>query len=138
MNQTVKNIVIVVMGWLLGSVVNGALVMVSTTVIPLPEGVDISTLENLQMAIPLFQPKHFLMPFLAHFLGTLAGAWLAARLQKTHPLRFSMGIGLIFFIGGVINNSMLMPPWWFVAVDLIFAYFPAAFFGYWLSLKGRR
>lgn len=137
MNQIVKNILTVMIGWLLGSLVNGFVVMMSTKVVPLPEGVDVSTIESLQKAIPLFQPKHWVMPFLAHALGTLSGAYLASLIAKKHPLRFALGIGLIFFIGGVVNISMLRPPFWFIAIDLVLAYFPQAYVGYWLSQKSK-
>ena len=45
--------------------------MMSSSLIPPPEGADVTTLEGLKTSMHLFQPKHFLMPFLAHALGTL-------------------------------------------------------------------
>ena len=42
----------------------------------------------------LFEPKHFLFPFLAHALGTFAGAWLAAFIAASYKMRFALGIGI--------------------------------------------
>ena len=80
-------ILAVIAGLVVGSLVNMALVMLSGHVIPPPAGVDTATTEGLKAAMPLFEPKHFLFPFLAHAVGTLVGAFglnqelLAQRVQ---------------------------------------------------------
>ena len=51
-----------------------ALVTASPLVIPPPAGVDVSDPQSLSESIHLFEPKHFVFPFLAHALGTLVGA----------------------------------------------------------------
>lgn len=63
----------VVLGMVVGSVVNMGLVMAGGHVIAPPAGADLTTAEGWQAAMPLLQPRHFLFPFLAHALGTLAG-----------------------------------------------------------------
>lgn len=135
MNPIVKNILAVVVGAVVGSVVNMSLITISGSVIPPPNGADVTTMEGLQAALPLFEPKHFIFPFLAHALGTLVGAYLAARIAANNKMRFAMGIGVLFLIGGISNTFMLPSPVWFTAVDLIFAYLPMAYLGGKMAIK---
>ena len=63
-----RNVLAVIVGILVGSVVNMALINLSSSIIPPPLGVDVTTEEGLKAGIHLFEPKHFIMPFLAHAL----------------------------------------------------------------------
>ena len=127
MNPILKNILAVVIGVFIGGALNMIIIMMSGSVIPPPEGADLKTMEVLKAAMHLMQPKHFLMPFLAHALGTLLGAYLAALIATKHKMRYALGIGIWFLIGGIINIFMLPSPIWFTAVDLILAYLPMAY-----------
>lgn len=119
----------VVAGIIVGSVVNGAIVAVGPSLVPPPEGVDVSTSEGLRAALPLFSPINFLPPFLAHALGTLTGAFVAAKLATTHRMRVALGIGVVFLAGGIAAVAMLGGPLWFIAADLGLAYIPMAWLG---------
>ena len=133
MNATVKNILAVVLGLVLGSVVNMGIIMISGSIIPPPDGADVTTMEGLKETMHLFQPKHFIFPFLAHALGTFVGAFLAALIAVNHKIKFALSIGCLFFIGGIINTVSLPSPAWFTIVDLVVAYIPMAWLGYKLS-----
>jgi hypothetical protein len=135
MNPIIKNIIAVIAGFILGSIINMSLITVSGSIIPAPNGADVTTLEGLTTTIHLFEPKHFLFPFLAHALGTLGGAFLVAKIAATHKLIFGMSIGFLFLVGGVANILMLPSPLWFTLVDLIGAYLPMAYAGYQLASK---
>lgn len=136
MNPIVRNTLAVIVGFLVGSGVNMALVMVGPLVIPPPAGTDLSTMEGLAAALPLFEPKHFLFPFLAHALGTLVGAFVAAKLAATHKLAMALVVGVLCLIGGVANAFMLPAPVWFIALDLIVAYLPMAWLGWRFARNG--
>ena len=127
MKPGVKNILAVVAGALFGSAVNMGLIMVSGSIIPPPDGADITTMEGLKASMHLFQPKHFIFPFLAHALGTFAGAFLAAKMAATNKLGIAFLIGLIFLAGGIANVFMLPSPAWFSVFDLLGAYLPMAY-----------
>ena len=86
MNPIARNILAVIIGFVVGSLVNMALVNVGPSVIPLPEGADVSTMDSLRASMKLFTPVNFLFPFLAHALGTLTGAFVAAKLAVSHVL----------------------------------------------------
>lgn len=129
MNPIVKNILAVIAGLLVGSIVNMGIVMISGSIIAPPEGGDITTMEGLKATIHLFEPKHFIFPFLAHAMGTLVGAFVAAKIAATKKMTMALLIGVFFFIGGAINVSMLGGPLWFTVLDLVVAYLPMAYLG---------
>jgi len=127
MSPILKNIIAVIAGVLFGSLVNGGIIMVSGSIIPPPDGSDVTTMEGLKASMHLFEPKHFLMPFLAHSLGTFAGAFLAIKIAATHQMKIALGIGFLFLAGGITNVFMLPSPLWFSVLDLTIAYIPMAF-----------
>lgn len=137
MNQRVKNIVIVISAIVIGGILNMALIMISSKIIPPPEGVDLTTMESLKSSMHLMQPKHFLMPFLAHALGTLLASFLVCRWVNNHHLKYAIGIGIWYLIGGIMNVFMLPSPLWFTVTDLTLAYLPMAYWGYFIGFKER-
>ncbi|SKB48009.1 hypothetical protein [Maribacter arcticus] len=135
MNPTFKNVLAVVAGIIIGSIVNMGIIMISGSIIPPPEGGDITTMEGLKSTMHLFEPKHFLFPFLAHALGTLVGAFVAAKIAATRKQLMALLIGVFFLIGGSISISMLDGPMWFNALDLLMAYIPMAYLGWMFANK---
>lgn len=129
MNPVLKNTLAVVAGIIGGSVVNMGIINLSGSVIPPPTGAEVTTMEGLKTTMHLFEPKHFLMPFLAHALGTLAGALIAASIAATRKMTFALVIGCFFLAGGIANVVMLPSPLWFTVTDLVFAYLPMGFLG---------
>lgn len=129
MNPILRNILAVFAGVVLGSTVNMSIIMVSSSIIPPPEGVDVTTVEGLKASMHLFQPINFLMPWLAHALGTLTGAFLTAFLAANNKMKFALGIGVLFLVGGTINVFMLPSPMWFNIADLAGAYIPMGYLG---------
>jgi hypothetical protein len=129
MHPILRNILAVIAGLIGGSLVNMGIIAISGSLIPPPADADVTTMEGLKATMHLFEPKHFLMPFLAHALGTLAGAYLAARLAASHKLKFGIAIGCFFLLGGLINVFLLPSPVWFSATDLILAYIPMGYLG---------
>lgn len=127
MNPIIRNIVAVIAGLIVGSFVNMSLIMVSGSMIPPPAGADMTTMEGLQAAMPLMEPKHFVMPFLAHALGTFVGALVAAMIAVSHKMMIALGIAVFFMLGGLLNAFLLPAPVWFIALDLIVAYLPMGY-----------
>ena len=124
-----KNILAVVIGLIIGGTVNMSIIMNSASIIPPPAGTNITTMEGLQAAMPIMEPKHFLLPFIAHALGTLVGAIIATSIAADNKMRFAMAIGIFFLIGGIWNIVVLPSPLWFTVVDLALAYIPMAYLG---------
>ncbi len=130
-----RNILAVVVGLFACMVVNGVLSALSVTVIAPPEGVNVNDPKSLIENIGRFEPKHFIMPFLAHALGSVVGAAVAALIAASRKLRFAMAIGCVHLLGGIAASMMIPAPTWFIALDLVVAYLPAAFLGGWLVTR---
>jgi hypothetical protein len=127
MSPTLKNFLAFVAGLIFGSLVNMGIITISGSIIPPPTGADVTTTEGLKASMHLFGPQHFIFPFLAHALGTFAGAFVAAWLAATNKMRVAIGIGIFFLVGGIASMFMLPSPVWFAVVDLVGAYIPMAY-----------
>lgn len=110
-----------------------ALINLGGVLVPPPAGVDMSTMDTVRASLPLLAPRHFVFPWLAHGLGTLLGAYLAARLAVSRKLASSLAIGGLFFAGGSVMVKLVGGPSWFIAADLLLAYFPMAYLGFLLA-----
>ncbi|MEO7176016.1 MAG: hypothetical protein ABIV51_09060 [Saprospiraceae bacterium] len=127
MSPFLRNVLTVLAGVLAGGIINIGIIFLSGYIIPLPAGADVSTMEGLKATMHLLEPKHFIMPFLAHAIGTFFGAFIAARIAKERKMRFAYIIGLFFLIGGIANALMLPAPIWYIGLDLMLAYIPMAY-----------
>ena len=134
-NSLFNRFLAVISGIILGSAVNMVLIEMSGSIIPPPNGVDVTTMEGLIKALPFFETKHFLFPFLAHAGGTFIGAMFSTLIAKSKQFILAMIIGCLFLLGGILNVVMLPSPLWFSLVDLILAYLPMAYLGYLIGMK---
>ncbi|MBX3243696.1 MAG: hypothetical protein KF685_04400 [Acidobacteria bacterium] len=134
----VRNILAVIAGIVVGSIVNMAIAMVlGPAVIPFPPGTDMSTPEGVTAALPLLETRHFMVPFAAHALGALVGALVAALISLSHKLTVALIVGGFFLLGGIAASLMIPAPVWFIALDLIVAYIPMAWIGAKLAGAGK-
>ena len=131
MGKILRNIFAVLLGLVVGSVVNMAIVVAGPALIPPPAGVDVTNAESVAQSIHLFGPQHFVMPFLAHALGTLVGALVAYLVAASRKAGFAWAISVLFLAGGVAASFMIPAPAWFMAADLLLAYLPMA----WLAIR---
>lgn len=137
MGRKLRLILAVVAGVIVGSIVNMGLILISGVIIPPPAGADVTTAEGLRESLHLFQPRHFIFPFLAHALGTLVGAVVATRLTPERRPGPAYVVAGVFLVGGIANVIMLPVPTWFSVVDLTLAYLPAAWLGHRLASRRR-
>jgi len=133
MNPILKNVIALLLGWFIGAGVNMGLIYLGPQIIPPPANLDMTTLEGLKAGIPLLEFKHFVFPFLAHALGSLTGAFFAAKIAANRTRVLAMVIGIIFMLGGISMARMVPQPTWFTLADLLLAYIPMAFIGWKLS-----
>ena len=129
MPQILRNTLAVVAGIVTGSVVNMAIITVGPMVIPPPDGVDMSDMDKFDENLKLLKPANFVAPWLAHALGTLVGAFVAAKIAASHKMKIALAIGVFFLLGGIAMVAMLGGPLWFSVVDLIGAYLPMGYLG---------
>ncbi len=129
MHPILRNILAIVAGFLIGSMVNMAIVAIGPMLIPPPQGVDMSDMDKFAENLKLLKPANFVAPWLAHALGTLVGALIAAKLAASHKMKVALGIGVLFLLGGITMVSMFGGPIWFTLLDLIGAYIPMGYLG---------
>ncbi|NOT37720.1 MAG: hypothetical protein HOP11_10125 [Saprospiraceae bacterium] len=133
MNPILRNILAVVAGLLIGGAINSLIILMSGSLIAPPSGVDVNDVESIRANIHLYEPKHFLMPFLAHAIGTLVGAFAAIKIGANNHMRLGLIVAVFFLVGGIIAATMIPAPTWFIALDLVIAYLPMAYIAYKLS-----
>ncbi len=135
MNPTLQNVLAFVGAALIGMLVNMSLVYLGPSIIALPEGADMTTPEGIKAAMPLLELKHFIFPFLAHALGTLAGAFAVAKLAASNKKYLALAIGGFFLLGGIYMVTLVGGPLWFTVLDLVGAYIPMGWLGWNLATK---
>ncbi|MCH8559041.1 MAG: hypothetical protein LAT84_14560 [Balneolia bacterium] len=138
MSSKLRNILAVVAGILAGMIINSGIIWIGGILVPPPEGVDTSSAEALREGIHLFGPLNFLVPFLAHAVGTFAGAFLASLISATGKMRAAMIVGFVFLAGGITASILIPAPAWFIILDLLIAYLPMAYLAGWLVIKMKR
>lgn len=135
MLKLLRNVTAFLVGLFIGGAVNMALITISPSLIPPPAGVDVTNAESLASAIHLFEPRHFIMPFLAHAMGTLIGALIAFLIAASYRVQIAYLIGLLFLCGGIAASFMIPAPAWFTALDLLAAYLPMAWLAVWIGTR---
>lgn len=133
-----RNILAVIVGLVVGSIANMALVKIGYQAVPPPAGLDVNDMESFKANGHLLEPKHFVFPFLAHAVGTLVGAVVAHVIAATRRQAMSVVIGVVFLLGGIAACFMIPAPVWFIALDLLLAYVPMALIGACLGGKLRK
>jgi hypothetical protein len=128
MHPILRNILAAIAGIVVGSFVNMSLVMLGHKIFPI-EGIDPNDMEAMASVMPTLDAKYFVFPFLAHAVGTLVGAALAAWIAASHQMIFALVIGFFFLLGGIAASFLLPAPTWFVVTDLVLAYIPMAWIG---------
>lgn len=129
MHPFIKSGLAVLAGIFVGGIVNFGIIILSSSIIPPPNGVDVSNIESIKTNIHLYKPIHFLFPFLAHALGTFSGAVLAIKISKQTKIEYM--VALVFLYGGISMITQVPSPIWFTVLDLGLAYIPMA----WLAKK---
>ena len=126
MNTILKNILVILAGGLIGMVVNMGLIITGNQFIPFDDGIN-------PMNATMWEIKYFLFPFLAHAIGTLSGAFIAAKFSASYHMVFAICIGIFFLLGGISMVFIMPAPVWFIVADLSLAYIPMGWYGWKLT-----
>ena len=139
MNPIVKNILAVLAGVIIGSIINMGILVLGKFIAPPPGGCDMFSMAQeefmtcLKTAIPSFATSDYITPFLAHAVGTLVGAFTAAKIAANRNLIFALVIGAWFLYGGVSAIQQFGGAMWYKVLDLVAAYIPTAYLGWMLA-----
>ena len=126
MKQTLKNIAIVILGIIVGMIVNIGLIILGGTIFLPSENFEPMNAMNWDF-------KYFIFPFLAHSIGTLSGALIVSKLSNKSSIILPLIVGLYFLLGGIYMITILPAPMWFVLLDVILGYIPMALLGWKLA-----
>ena len=124
-----RAILAVIVGLVIGGVVNSTFEWLGTVLIGSPAGSDMTTTEGVRASVHLMQPQHFIFPFLADVFSSLVGAFAAAKIAGRYHLMAAMNVALLFLAMAIHIYSAIPFPGWFMAVDFLFAYIPMAWIG---------
>lgn len=138
MHPTLRNILAVLAGIVLGGILNMTIINITGNIVSLPAGVNPNDIESIKQNMHLYEAKHFVFPFLAHALGSLLAGFVAAFLSVSNQIKLAIFAGGFFIIGGIMMAKMLPTPIWFEALDVIVAYFPMAFLGGKLAINFKK
>ena len=86
-------------------------------------------IESIKANFDKFTTKHYIVPFLAHALGSIAGVVVGCSIAASHKFKIAMGLGIFHLLGGIAAAVMIPAPLWFIVVDLVLAYIPMAWLG---------
>jgi len=123
MNTILKNILALLGGGLIGMIVNMGLIIAGNQLIPFEDSIN-------PMNATMWEIKYFIFPFLAHAIGTLSGAFVAAKFAASYKMTMAICIGIFFLLGGISMVFILPAPVWFIIVDLFLAYIPMGWLGW--------
>ena len=128
MKQLFRNIIFLILGIVLGSIVNMGLIVTGGYIFPFPDNANLMNATDWKII-------YFLFPFLAHSIGTLSGAFVASKLSKKYHIIIPVIVGLYFLSGGIYMVMILPAPIWFICLDLIICYIPMCLLGWSLNKK---
>jgi len=131
----VRSILAVICGAIVGGVFNMAVIMLSWSIYPPPDGANMSDPATLNMYVQSLPLPAVLMILVAHAGGALVGGLVAAMIARRSPLLLGAIVGGLFLLGGIVNVMSIPRPLWFAVVDLVL-YVPCGIVG--ASLAARR
>ena len=124
-----RNIIGFIVGYVAGSAVNFALIMVNMAAL-MPAGTDFTTPDGINAAMANLQPLNFAVVFLAHALGTFVGVVVAMLIAVSQKYKIALCVGALFLSGGIYAALVIGAPLWFEAADILLAYIPMAYLGW--------
>jgi hypothetical protein len=129
-----RSILAVVVGVVLAHVVIVGIEIIDWVIYPPPPGFDMHDPAAVRQLMATMPAGAFAMVALGYFLGTVVGAWVAARIARRSPVVCAIVVGGVLLALGVVNLLTIPHPAWFWPVSL--AAFPL---GTWIGLLiGRR
>ena len=130
-----RNIIALILGLFLGGMINMLIINNGGGFIAPPEGVNPKDIESIKENMHLYTPIHFIIPFLAHAMGTFIGALITSLIAVSIRMYLAIGVGCCFLIGGIMMVLMLPSPLWFNIIDLSLAYLPMGWLGWKIGNK---
>ncbi|MDG2454626.1 MAG: hypothetical protein P8N47_02345 [Bacteroidia bacterium] len=130
MKPGLRNFLAIVGGLILGSAVNMLVISRGGELVSPPQGVNPEDIKSIKANIHLYETKHYIIPFLAHAIGTLVASFAAVKWAIRRKKTVGIIVGTWFLFGGIAAASMIGAPFVPTLVDVAFAYYPLAWLGF--------
>lgn len=136
MHPILRNLLAVLVGLFVGGLVNMGLILLGGMLIPPPPGVDVNDIVSINAHIGEYSFVQMMVPFFAHALGTLVGAFITVKFAASRKMVLALIVGAFNLLGGIMAVRMIPDsPLWFSALDLCVAYVPMALLGWRLGSR---
>jgi hypothetical protein len=123
-----RNILAVLLGILVAGLSVAAIEALGHRVYPPPAGLDPGDPEAFAAAIREMPLPALLFVPLAWFLGTTAGAAVAANISHTKKLQSGLIVGVVMLAGGLGTLVLIPHPLWLSVLGVL-VFFPATWIG---------
>ena len=107
-----RNLGAVILGLIVGMIVNMLILQINAQFFPLPEGLDPTDYEALKSFMQSQPATAWIGVLAAHLGQAFVGGWVAARLGSDRPVMLAMIVGGLSLAGGIANAVMLSTPAW--------------------------
>lgn len=126
--KIVRGILAIIIGIIAGSVVNLCILFLCAAIFGMPKGMNMFDAESVKAFASKLTTVNYVGVLIAHQLGTLVGAFVAAKIATGGKTIFALVIGVWFLLGGIYAMTLIPAPMWFTVLDLV-CYIPFAFIG---------
>jgi hypothetical protein len=126
--KIIKGVLAIIIGIIAGSVINAGLIFLCNVIFGAPEGMDLLDAESVKTHADKLTTANFAGTLLAHQLGALVGAFVAAKIAPAGKMMFSIAIGVWFLLCGIYASTLIPAPTWYIIADFVL-YIPFAFIG---------
>jgi hypothetical protein len=135
MHPILRSVLAVLGGAAVAFILIAAVELLGHRIYPLPADLDVNDPEALAGAMAKAPIGALLLVLLAWAVGTVAGAWVAARLSGRSHVLHGVIVGALLFAAAMANLlSFPHPIWFWIAAIALF--FPCAYLGATLAACG--
>jgi len=123
-----RDIIAVLVGWIVGMAANMAFYYLNVALYPMPVGVTLKNKAGFAAYVETLPITALLIVLVAHLSQVFFGALVAAKISRKRPMVVAMIIGVLSLIGGYINmQSIPLPTWMWIEMPLylVFAWLAA-------------
>jgi hypothetical protein len=120
-----RNFIALITSWIKGSSFHMVLIEIGHLMFP-KEGIGVADINMHDGSVPGLKLQDFFFMFKGHKTGSFIQALAVAATPVSHKIKFSLGIGCFFLLGGMYMNYSFHEPIWFSVAAVVLAYIPMA------------
>jgi len=113
-----RNVAGVIIGIFVAGLIVWTVQSINSRLFPLPEGIDIGSMEQMKEYVQTLPSGAFIMVLLSHLLGALGGAWVGCIVADRYFLKIALIIAAFLLVMGLYNLLIIPHPLWFMIADI--------------------